>query len=100
MKVHIALLLVAIFAIFQVEAKNSKKKMMAVSSNKSPNTDNDSDSQSDGAFSDKPKLGKQDAALAKVFQKMSNQKTGAVIDLDSSFGGSKCNCVCKDLDEI
>ena len=41
-----------------------------------------------------------EAQLAAIFKRMSDSKSGSVIDLDSSFGGSKCNCVCKSLDEL
>ena len=34
--------------------------------------------------------------LAHVFKKMSSSSSGMAINLDSTFGGGRCNCVCKD----
>lgn len=44
-----------------------------------------------------PSTGIQDKNLEKIFDKLSSVNPGVAINLDSSFGGSKCNCVCKDM---
>ena len=54
--------------------------------------DSDDDSDVDDATAKK-----HDIALSQIFDKMSNSKSDQVINLDSTFGGSKCNCVCKEL---
>lgn len=34
--------------------------------------------------------------LENVFKKMSKSNNGMAINLDSTFGGGRCNCVCKE----
>ena len=129
MKVHQLLLLIALFAVFNIEAKKKKKKKAAAiasatvfdsDSERRPTAlgdhsqpgdhgnhgdhqnhhahcdSNESDSDSDS----KSKLSPKDAKLANIFKKMSDPSLGKVINLDSTFGGSKCNCVCKNMDEL
>lgn len=38
----------------------------------------------------------EDARLSQVFDKMKQNSANLAINLDSSFGGGRCNCVCKD----
>lgn len=39
----------------------------------------------------------EDKQLAEIFKKMKTASGGMAMDLDSTFGGNRCNCVCKDL---
>jgi hypothetical protein len=38
----------------------------------------------------------EDQRLSQVFDKMKKNSANLAINLDSSFGGGRCNCVCKD----
>ena len=38
----------------------------------------------------------EDSRLSQVFDKMKENSGNLAINLDSSFGGGRCNCVCKD----
>lgn len=38
----------------------------------------------------------EDQRLSKIFNKMKDASAGLAINLDSTFGGGRCNCVCKD----
>lgn len=38
----------------------------------------------------------EDRRLAQVYEKMKQNSGNVAINLDSTFGGGRCNCVCKD----
>lgn len=37
----------------------------------------------------------EDKQLGKMYEKMKGASGGVAMNLDSSFGGGRCNCVCK-----
>lgn len=37
-----------------------------------------------------------DKLLAEMYTKMKGASAGVAINLDSTFGGGRCNCICKD----
>ena len=38
----------------------------------------------------------QERRLSEIYDKMKNNSGNVAINLDSTFGGGRCNCVCKD----
>lgn len=38
----------------------------------------------------------EDKRLSQIFEKMKGASGGMAMNLDSTFGGGRCNCVCKD----
>ena len=70
-------LIAACVALVSARGKSSKKPN---------NSGNDDDS----------KLQGNDKILAEMYTKMKGASAGVAINLDSTFGGGRCNCICKD----
>lgn len=99
-------LLIVFIAISLVDAKKKKgkgkgkKKVAAAAvvsnSSKSATTTMDHSDKDVAAAISSVVPGPTEGQLSDVYQKMAGATNGIAMNLDSSFGGGRCNCVCED----
>ena len=92
-------LLIAVIAISLVDAKKKKgkgKKKSGASAAAAVAVTNPNQSDNDVASLSTSVPGPTENQLSEVYDKMSGVTNGLSMNLDSSFGGGRCNCVCED----
>ena len=101
-------LMIVFITISLVDAKKKKGKgkgkkvaAAAVVSNSSAHTDSatktaDHSDKDVAAAISSAASGPTEGQLSEVYQKMAGATNGIAMNLDSSFGGGRCNCVCED----